>query len=264
LSDQVNQEKVQPMQENQIRELLANVSRGEMPVEEALGRLRSLPYENVGNFAHLDQHRAIRCGFPEVVFGQGKTPDQVIQIVHRLAEKNDRVLVTRVTPEMSAQVQPHVPGMIYHDSARILILDKAPDRERKSGIIVLSAGTADIPVAEEAALTADLMGNEIERVYDVGVSGIHRLLNQVERLQRARVLIVVAGMDGALPSVVGGLVSVPVIAVPTSVGYGASFHGIAALLTMLNSCATGVAVVNIDNGFGAGVLASRINQLEAA
>jgi NCAIR mutase (PurE)-related protein len=252
------------MQEDQIRGLLEGVSLGTVAIDEALVKLRSLPYETVGNFAHLDQHRAIRCGFPEVVFGQGKTPDQVVQIVRRLAEQNDRVLVTRVTPEMSAVVQPQVPGLIYDPSARILVLDQSPDRIKKPGIFVLTAGTADIPVAEEAALTADLMGNEVERLYDVGVAGIHRLLNQVDRLQKARVVVVAAGMDGALPSVVGGLVSVPVIAVPTSVGYGASFQGLAALLTMLNSCATGVAVVNIDNGFGAGVLASRINLLGTA
>lgn len=250
------------MQEDQIRGLLESVSQGTVAVDEALRKLRSLPYESVGDFAQLDQHRAIRCGFPEVVFGQGKTPEQVVQIVRRLAERNDRVLVTRVTPEMNAFVQPQIPELVYQPSARILVLDKAPDRAKKAGVFVLSAGTADIPVAEEAALTADLMGNAVERVYDVGVAGIHRLLNQVERLQQARVVIVVAGMDGALPSVVGGLVSIPVIAVPTSVGYGASFQGLAALLTMLNSCATGVAVVNIDNGFGAGVLASRINLLE--
>jgi len=259
-----NEEILTRMQEDQIRELLAGVSRGEVPVDDAVSKLRSLPFESVGNFAYLDQHRAIRCGFPEVVFGQGKTPEQIIQIVMRLAEKNDRVLVTRVTPEMSAIVQQQIPNLVYHVSARILVLDKAPDRVKKPGVFVLSAGTADIPTAEEAALTADLMGNEVERLYDVGVAGIHRLLNQVERLQRARVVIVVAGMDGALPSVVGGLVSVPVIAVPTSIGYGASFHGLAALLTMLNSCAAGVSVVNIDNGFGAGVMASRINLLEAA
>jgi pyridinium-3,5-biscarboxylic acid mononucleotide synthase len=249
------------MQEDQIRGLLEGVSQGSIAVDEALNKLRSLPIEMVGNFAQLDQHRALRCGFPEVVFGQGKTPEQVVQIVRRLSERNDRVLVTRVTPEMSAVVHPQIPEMTYHSSARILVLDKAPDREKKAGVFVLSAGTADIPVAEEAALTADLMGNEVERLYDVGVAGIHRLLNQVVRIQQAKVVVVVAGMDGALPSVVGGLVSVPVIAVPTSVGYGASFQGLAALLTMLNSCATGVAVVNIDNGFGAGVMASRINLL---
>ena len=250
------------MQEDQIRALLQAVSQGSVAIDEAILKLRSLPFETVGNFAHLDQHRALRCGFPEVVFGQGKTPEQVVEIVRRLAERNDRVLVTRVTPEMNAIVQPQIPEIVYHSSPRILVLDRAPDRTRKPGVFILSAGTADIPVAEEAALTADLMGNQVERVYDVGVAGIHRLLNQVERLQQARVVVVVAGMDGALPSVVGGLVSVPVIAVPTSVGYGASFQGVAALLTMLNSCASGVAVVNIDNGFGAGVLASRINLLE--
>lgn len=247
------------MQEEQIRGLLEGVSLGKVSIDEAVGRLRALPVETVGNFAQLDQHRAIRCGFPEVVFGQGKTPEQVIQIVERLSQRNDRVLVTRVTPEMSAIVLPHFPEMVYHAQARILVIDKKPDEAKKAGVFVLTAGTADIPVAEEAALTAELMGNAVERLYDVGVAGIHRLLNQVDRLQKARVVVVAAGMDGALPSVVGGLVSVPVIAVPTSVGYGASFNGLAALLTMLNSCATGVAVVNIDNGFGAGVLASRIN-----
>lgn len=250
------------MQEEPIRGLLEGVSQGEISIDEAMNRLRTLPIEMVGNFAQLDHHRAIRCGFPEVVFGQGKTPEQVVQIVRRLSERNDRVLVTRVTPEMSAVVQPQIPQIIYHPAARILVLDRAADRVKKKGVFVLTAGTADIPVAEEAALTADLMGNDVERLFDVGVAGIHRLLNQVERLRKARVVVVVAGMDGALPSVVGGLVSVPVIAVPTSVGYGASFQGLAALLTMLNSCATGVAVVNIDNGFGAGVLASRINLLE--
>ena len=252
------------MQDDQVRALLESVQGGTVAIEDAMERLRTLPYETVGNFAHLDQHRSLRCGFPEVVFGQGKTSEQVVQIVQRLSERNDRVLVTRVTPEMSAEVLLQVPDMRYDASARILVLDKNADREKKPGVYVLTAGTADIPVAEEAALTADLMGNAVERLYDVGVAGIHRLLNQVERLRSARVVVVVAGMDGALPSVVGGLVSVPVIAVPTSVGYGASFNGLAALLTMLNSCATGVAVVNIDNGFGAGVMASRINQLDEA
>lgn len=247
------------MQEDRLRVLLESVSQGETTIEAAVDQLRGLPIESVGDFAQLDQHRALRCGFPEVVFGQGKTTSQIVQIVQRLAERNDRVMVTRVTPEMNAEIQPQVPGLLYHPSARIEVLDRSQGQAKKEGVFVLSAGTADIPVAEEAALTAEIMGNGVERVYDVGVAGIHRLLNQVERLQRARVVVVVAGMDGALPSVVGGLVSVPVIAVPTSVGSGASFHGLAALLTMLNSCATGVAVVNIDNGFGAGVMASRIN-----
>ena len=252
------------MQEEDIRLLLEQVSRGDVDVPAALVRLRSLPFERVGDFAHLDNHRALRTGFPEVVFGELKTPEQVAQIVLRLAERSDRVLVTRVSGEMSdivmRQMQGKLDGLVYHALARVLVLDTSPNRPRKAGVLVVSAGTADVPVAEEAAITADLMGSQVERMYDVGVSGIHRLLNQIDRLQTARVIIVVAGMDGALPSVVGGLVSAPVIAVPTSVGYGASFGGLAALLTMLNSCATGVAVVNIDNGFGAGALASRINQ----
>jgi hypothetical protein len=249
------------MQEDQLRQLLEDVKNGTSGIEDAFQKLRSLPFETVGNFAHLDQHRAIRCGFPEVVFGQGKTPDQVIQIVNRLAERNDKVLVTRVTPEMQAAVQPSVPDMVYYSMARMLVLDKSQPVEKATGIIVATGGTADIPVAEEAALTAELMDNQVERIFDVGVAGIHRLLNHVEQLQKARVIVVVAGMEGALASVVGGLVSVPVVAVPTSVGYGASFNGLAALLAMLNSCATGVAVVNIDNGFGAGYLASMINRV---
>lgn len=248
------------MQSEHIRTLLEAIHAGSVSVDDAVERLRALPFEEVGSFAHIDQHRALRCGFPEVVFGQGKTNEQIVQIVKRLSERNDTVMVTRVTPEMNAVIQPQVDGLKYHPAARIQYLDKALERQKKAGVFVLSAGTADIPVAEEAALTADLMGNAVERIFDVGVAGIHRLLNKLEQLQRARVIVVVAGMDGALPSVVGGLVSVPVIAVPTSVGYGASFGGVSALLSMLNSCASGVAVVNIDNGFGAGVLASRINQ----
>lgn len=249
------------MQEDLIRALMESVSNGSLNVDEAVNRLRALPFEAVGNFAYIDQHRALRCGFPEVVFGQGKTVDQIVQIAQRLSERNDRVMVTRISAEMNAQIQPLLPEMTYHADARILVLDRSQAAAKTPGILVLSAGTADISVAEEAVITAELMGNEVERIYDVGVAGLHRLLNKVDRLQKARVIVVVAGMDGALPSVVGGLVSVPVIAVPTSVGYGASFHGLAALLTMLNSCAAGVSVVNIDNGFGAGVLASRINQL---
>ena len=249
------------MEEQALKNLLEQVRAGEVDTDAALSRLRTLPFESVGNFAHLDQHRALRCGFPEVVFGQGKTPDQVVQISKRLAESNDRVLVTRVSAEMYAQIGNRLPEMTYHPLPRVLILDRAADQPRKPGILVATGGTADIPVAEEAALTAELMGNQVERVYDVGVAGLHRLLNRLEQLQAARVVVVVAGMEGALPSVVGGLVSAPVIAVPTSVGYGASFQGLAALLTMLNSCATGVSVVNIDNGFGAGYLAALINRL---
>ncbi len=249
------------MEEQALKNLLEQVRAGEVDTDAALARLRTLPFESVGNFAHLDQHRALRCGFPEVVFGQGKTPDQVVQISKRLAERNDRVLVTRVSAEMYAQIGDQLPEMTYHPLPRVLILDRDADQPRKPGILVASGGTADIPVAEEAALTAELMGNQVERAYDVGVAGLHRLLNRLEQLQAARVVVAVAGMEGALPSVVGGLISAPVIAVPTSVGYGASFQGLAALLTMLNSCATGISVVNIDNGFGAGYLAALINRL---
>ncbi len=249
------------MQTEKLKLLLEKVQSGQVDVEAALAELRSLPYENLGGFATLDHHRALRNGFPEVVFGQGKQPEQVAAIARRLAERSDKVLVTRVDPEMAQIVQADFPELVYHPLPRLLVLDRSTPSEKHPGILVVTAGTADLPVAEEAAMTAELMNNSVERMFDVGVAGVHRLLSQVERLWQARVIIVVAGMDGALPSVVGGLVSVPVIAVPTSVGYGASFNGLAALLTMLNSCATGVGVVNIDNGFGAGVLASNINQL---
>lgn len=234
-----------------------------MDIDAALGELRNLPFENLDGFATLDHHRSLRNGFPEVVFGQGKQPEQIAAIVRRLSERNDKVLVTRISPEMAQIARADIPEMVYHALPRLLVLDRSAPAEKRPGILVVTAGTADMPVAEEAAVTAELMGNAIERMFDVGVAGIHRLLSQTERLWQARVVVVVAGMDGALPSVVGGLVSAPVIAVPTSVGYGASFNGLAALLTMLNSCATGVAVVNIDNGFGAGSLASIINQMGA-
>jgi pyridinium-3,5-biscarboxylic acid mononucleotide synthase len=249
------------MQTEKLKLLLQQVQTGQLDVESALAKLRTLPYENLDGFATIDHHRALRNGFPEVVFGQGKQPEQVVSIARRLIEHNDKVLVTRVDPAMAEIVCAELPELTYHPLPRLLMLNRAAPAEKHPGILVITAGTADIPVAEEAAITAELMDNEVERIFDVGVAGIHRLLNQVERLWRARVIVVVAGMDGALPSVVGGLVSVPVIAVPTSVGYGASFNGLAALLTMLNSCATGVGVVNIDNGFGAGVLASSINRL---
>ena len=249
------------MQTEKLKLLLEKVQSGQVDVEAALAELRSLPYENLGGFATLDHHRALRNGFPEVVFGQGKQPEQVAAIARRLAERSDKVLVTRVDPEMAQIVQADFPELVYHPLPRLLVLDHSTPSEKHPGILVVTAGTADLPVAEEAAMTAELMNNSVERMFDVGVAGVHRLLSQVERLWQARVIVVVAGMDGALPSVVGGLVSVPVIAVPTSVGYGASFNGLAALLTMLNSCATGVGVVNIDNGFGAGALASNINQL---
>jgi pyridinium-3,5-biscarboxylic acid mononucleotide synthase len=249
------------MNEDQIRALLEGVRSGETSTEQALEQLRSLPIENVADFARLDHHRALRCGFPEVIFAQGKTPEQVVLIFQRLAERNERVMATRVTPEMYAAVKADLPEAVYHALPRLLILDRAPDRPKQPGVLVATGGTADIPVAEEAAMTAELMDSAVVRLYDVGVAGLHRLLSQTEALQKARVLVVAAGMEGALASVVAGLVSAPVVAVPTSVGYGASFHGLAALLTMLNSCASGVSVVNIDNGFGAGYLAGLINRL---
>ncbi len=243
------------------RRLLEGVRAGEIDVDKALEELRGLPFENLGQFATLDHHRGLRNGFPEVVLGQGKQPEQVIAIARRLAETGDKVLVTRVDAAMAEAVRAEVPELTYHPLARLLALDRAPAPEKKPGIVVVTAGTADLPVAEEAAVTAELMDNAVERLYDVGVAGIHRLLDKVDRLWQARVIVAVAGMDGVLPSVVGGLVAAPVIAVPTSVGYGASFDGLAALLTMLNSCAPGMAVVNIDNGFGAGCLAANINRL---
>lgn len=249
------------MQIGQLKHLLEQVQAGQLDIDSALAELRKLPYEDLDGFATLDHHRALRNGFPEVVLGQGKSPEQVLAITRNLANRNNTVLVTRVDPAMAEIVCSEMPELTYHPLPRLLVLERSALAEKRPGILVITAGTADLPVAEEAAVTAELMGNAVERLFDVGVAGIHRLLGQVERLWRARVIIVVAGMDGALPSVVGGLVSAPVIAVPTSVGYGASFQGLAALLTMLNSCASGVGVVNIDNGFGAGVLAHNINRL---
>ena len=242
-----------------LRALLEDLRAGRVDVDTAVGRLRDLPFEDLG-FAKVDHHRALRGGAPEAVFCPGKTPAQVVAIVERLAARHANVLATRaeraIADAVAAAGLPHV----YHADAKLLIV--RPERGAGLGLIaVLAAGTADLPVAEEAALTADLMGNDIERLYDVGVAGLHRLLGERDQLGRARVIIVVAGMEGALPSVVSGLVGVPVIAVPTSVGYGASFGGVAALLGMLNSCASGVVVVNIDNGVGAASVASLINHL---
>ena len=249
------------MQTDRLKRLLEQVRSGQMDVDTALGELRHLPFENLDGFATLDHHRALRNGFPEVVFGQGKQPTQIISIVQRLSERNDKVLVTRVEKSMAEEIQVELPELTYHPISHLLVLDRSAPAEKRPGVLVVTAGTADMPVAEEAAITSELMGNEVERMFDVGVAGIHRLLNQTERLWQANVVVVVAGMDGALPSVVGGLVSAPVIAVPTSVGYGASFNGLSALLTMLNSCASGVAVVNIDNGFGAAYVAALINRV---
>lgn len=229
-----------------------------MSVDDALDRLRDLPYEDLG-FAAVDHHRAIRTGFPEVILGHGKTPEQIAAIAERLAAHNDRVLVTRASPEAYRLVRERLPDAVYNASARAITLDRGKG-PRRPGVVVCCAGTADLPVAEEAAVTAELMGSAVDRMYDVGVAGIHRLLDKVERLRAANAVVVAAGMEGALPSVVAGLVASPVIAVPTSVGYGASFGGLAPLLAMLNACAAGVAAVNIDNGFGAGYLAAVINR----
>jgi NCAIR mutase (PurE)-related protein len=245
--------------EQQIRQLLGRVSRGEQTVDEALTSFRSLPYEEAGSFAKLDHHRSLRQGFPEVIFCSGKTVPQVAEIVAKMAQHHPRLLGTRATREQYDAARALVPDVQFHELAKAIYLDREPQRARKPGIVLVAAGTSDLPVAEECALTLDLMGHAVERTYDVGVAGLHRLLAHVSTIQSASVVIVVAGMEGALPSVIGGLVNAPVIAVPTSVGYGASFGGLAALLGMLNSCAPGLAVVNIDNGYGAAHLAARIN-----
>lgn len=228
-------------------------------VDEAMAQLVDLPYRDVG-FAKVDHHRELRCGFPEVVFGQGKTAEQVAAIVQHLAAQSDRVMVTKVAQECFEVVHQSVPDALYHPVPRMIVIDRQEKATLREGVMVICGGTSDIPIAEEAAVIAELMGNVVDRAYDVGVAGVHRLLDHLPRLRQAKVVVAVAGMEGALPSVVGGLVGVPVIAVPTSVGYGASFGGLTALLAMLNSCAAGVAVVNIDNGFGAGYLAAMINR----
>jgi NCAIR mutase (PurE)-related protein len=248
------------MDESFLRELLNSVREGRIGIEDALESLQKLPFVDLG-FAKIDTHRSLRKGFPEVVYCEGKQVEQVVAILQRLAQGSGPVLATRASPAVAAAVQAAVPEMRYHELARVLVYEPQPLPRHRGAILVISAGTSDLPVAEEAAITAEVMGNIVERLYDVGVAGLHRLLAHFERIQNATVLIVVAGMEGALPSVVGGLVKRPVIAVPTSVGYGASFGGLAALLGMLNTCASGVTVVNIDNGFGAGYAASLINQL---
>jgi len=252
------------MDGKRLKRLLEKVKSGDLPIEQALNSLRILPYEDVG-CAKLDLHRGIRTGFPEVVFCQGKTCEQSVEIVKRLAKHHAKVLATRVAPDVAERIAEAVAGCTYHPAARLLVVSQPGEKRvkvsrNKKYVMVLSAGTADIPVAEEAAITAESMGSRVERSYDIGVAGLHRLLDQKDKIMGANVLIVAAGMEGALPSVVGGMVSCPVIAVPTSVGYGASFGGLAALLAMLNSCAAGIAVMNIDNGFGAGYFAHLVNR----
>lgn len=247
------------MDEKYLLELLSRVKSGQVTLEDALCRLRNLPYEDLG-FVKLDHHRSLRKGFPEVVFGQGKTVEQIVAIVEKLSLNCNRLLVTRAELPCFAAVQERLPEATYNSIARAIILNRKMEAPSRPGVMVTCAGTADLPVAEEAAITAELMDSKVERIYDIGVAGIHRLFDHLQQLYQAKVVVAVAGMEGALPSVIGGLVKVPVIAVPTSVGYGASFGGVASLLAMLNSCSPGVAVVNIDNGFGAGYLAAIINQ----
>jgi NCAIR mutase (PurE)-related protein len=243
-----------------IRKLFEEVRKGTLSPDQGVERLRHLPFEDLG-FATIDHHRALRVGMPEIIFGQGKTPAQTAQIFARLAKQGENVLATRASQEQFAAIKKKVPKAEYHTLSRAIVLRRDKKKYGKGIIVVVSAGTSDIPVAEEAVVTAEVMGNDVQHVYDVGVAGIHRLLARRKLLTEARVVIVCAGMEGALPSVVGGLVGVPVIAVPTSVGYGAAFKGLAALLGMMNSCASNVSVVNIDNGFGAGYVASLINRL---
>jgi NCAIR mutase (PurE)-related protein len=242
-----------------IRGLLEDVREGRLDVEEGLGRLRAWPFHDLGH-TRIDTQREMRCGQAEVVYGEGKTPDQLVEIARAILGHHGRLLVTRVQPEAGARLAKEIPGAVHRPSSRTVVVGPESASTGEGLVLVVSAGTSDLPVAEEAAVVARHMGARVRELHDVGVAGIHRLLAHTEELREARALVVVAGMEGALPSVVGGLVDRPVIAVPTSVGYGASFGGLAALLAMLNSCAAGVGVVNIDNGFGAGYLAAMINR----
>lgn len=248
------------MDADDLNNLMVSVRDGLTSVDDAVVRFRAMPYERVGGYAHLDTHRAVRTGLPEVVYCPGKTPEQLVEIIIRLRKTSGRVLATRASLAQFDFVKERLSDAQFHDAAGLITVGEPPNTISPDRFVcVISAGTGDIPVAEEAALTLEWQGSRVVRMYDVGVAGIHRLLDQVRVLQQANVLVVIAGMEGALVSVVAGLVSRPVVAVPTSVGYGTSFGGVSALLTMLNSCAGGVAVVNIDNGFGAGCFAHRIN-----
>lgn len=238
--------------------LLEKVKAGELSVAQAVTELRILPYEDL-HFAKIDHHRGLRTGFPEVIYGAGKTTEQIVTIAGQMAALSDRVLITHTNKDVYTTIRKTIEDACYNPVSNTIVVNRVKDVVFRSGITVVSAGTSDIPVAEEAAVTAELMGNKVEKIFDVGIAGIHRLLDNLPQLRESRVLVVVAGMEGALPGVIGGIVPVPIIAVPTSTGYGASFQGLAPLLTMLNSCAPGIAVVNIDNGFGAGYLAGLIN-----
>jgi len=246
------------MNQNKLKNLLKKIKSRKISPEEAFAKLKSLPYEDIG-FAKLDHHRHLRKGFPEVIYCEGKTSKQIVEIAKRLKKNSNGILATRADKKAFSAIKKVLKDAKYHKEARIVTVGKNYSKS-KGKIAVVSAGTADIPVAEEAAVTAEFLGNKVERFYDVGVAGIHRLFKNLENILSAQVLIVIAGMEGALASVVSGLVDKPVIAVPTSVGYGASFKGLSALLTMMNSCSPGVAVVNIDNGFGAGTMAHMINK----
>lgn len=247
------------MYNQQIKNIMLGVRKNKISIDDAIRKLKFLPFEDLG-YAKIDHHRALRKGFPEVVFCQNKNVKQVAEIAKRLSKNNNTTLATRATEEMFNVVKKSIKNVYYNRISKTIIINKNKQMKNQNKILVISAGTSDIPVAEEAAVVAEAMGNKVERLYDVGVAGLHRLLNNKNKIEDANVLIVVAGMDGVLPSVVSGLFGIPIIAVPTSVGYGASFKGVAPLLTMLNSCSPGVVVVNIDNGFGAGYFASMINK----
>jgi NCAIR mutase (PurE)-related protein len=245
---------------SQLEDILIQVQKGALSPKDALKRLRDYPYQDLA-FAKIDHHRELRRGFPEIIFGLGKTADQIIKISREILKKGNNLLVTKVDPAVYKKVKAKLPKVQYNALAKTIFYKQKKGVEVKGKIIVITAGTSDIPVAEEAAVTCEIFGNDVERVYDVGVAGLHRLFGEYDKITEARVLVTVAGMEGALPSVIAGITDKPIIAVPTSVGYGASMKGLAALLAMLNSCPGGVAVVNIDNGFGAGYLASLINHL---
>lgn len=248
------------MRPEEIKGLLTKVKQGTIDIDSAIESLKQLPYTDLGH-TKVDNHREIRTGYPEVIFGAGKTVQQVRQIIEHMAEGNTNILATRVTKEMFDEVRKIIPEAEYHELARIIAIKKTHMGSTSTYVSVVTAGTSDLPVAEEAAITAEFYGNTVKRVFDVGVAGLHRLTDKIEEIRSARVIVVVAGMEGALPSVIGGMVDKPVIAVPTSIGYGANFGGLSALLGMLTSCASGISVVNIDNGFGAGYLAGMINKL---
>jgi NCAIR mutase (PurE)-related protein len=248
------------MKTENIKKILEEVSQGKMNVESALERLKDFPYKDLGH-TKLDNHRELRTGYPEVIFCQGKTPEQVRSIMEYMNSKKINILGTRASKEIFNEVKKGLPGAEYNELGKTITLINENVKTTKTFIGILTAGTSDIPVAEEASSTVEIFGNRVERFFDVGVAGIHRLYDNLDQIRKARVVIVIAGMEGALPSIVGGLIDKPIIAVPTSIGYGANFDGLSALLGMLTSCASGVSVVNIDNGFGAGYLASMINQL---